>query len=121
MFEIEKCFTFHAAHQLLHHDGDCSRLHGHTYELVIRLKSNDLEKSGPKTNMVVDFAHLKKAVRNLIDEYLEHRFLNESLQTDSPTTEFIAAWIFHKLKDTLPLLSSVSLFESPTSGATYSL
>lgn len=119
MFEIEKRFTFHAAHQLLHHDGPCSRLHGHTYELIIRVRSGSLQKSGPKTNMVVDFADLKAHVRALIDAHLEHRFLNEALQTESPTSEFIAAWIYHELKKTLPELHTVTLYESPTSGTTY--
>lgn len=120
MFEIEKHFTFHAAHLLVHHKGACNRLHGHTYTLIIRLKSSDLQQSGSETNMVIDFVDFKAIVRAVIDEHLEHRFLNETLKTDSPTAEFIAKWIFEKLKPLLPLLSSLTLYESPTSGVTYS-
>jgi 6-pyruvoyltetrahydropterin/6-carboxytetrahydropterin synthase len=120
MFEIEKRFTFHAAHQLLHHDGPCSRLHGHTYELIVRIQAQSLIPDGPKTNMVIDFQDFKMHVRALIDKHLEHQFLNDTLATDSPTAEFIAAWIYKELKKTLPGLTSLSLFESPTSGVTYS-
>lgn len=120
MFEIQKHFTFHAAHQLVHHDGPCHRLHGHTYELIVRLKAESLHPEGSATNMVIDFAHLKTLVRSLIDQHLEHHFLNETLNTDSPTVEFIAAWIFRHLKKLLPTLSSITLYETPTSAVTFS-
>ncbi|MEI6531481.1 MAG: 6-carboxytetrahydropterin synthase QueD [Chlamydiota bacterium] len=120
MFEIEKRFTFHAAHQLKHHDGVCHRLHGHSYELIVRLKSEVLHTSGPQTNMVVDFALLKNEVQAMIDEYLDHRFLNETLETDSPTAEFIAEWIYKKLKISILRLSSISIFETASSSVTYS-
>ncbi|MCX6995335.1 MAG: 6-carboxytetrahydropterin synthase QueD [Chlamydiae bacterium] len=120
MFEIEKHFKFHAAHQLLHHDGVCHRLHGHTYILIIRLKSELLHTSGSSTNMVIDFAILKDQVQSFIDQYLDHHFLNETLETDSPTAEFIAEWIYKKLKTSILRLSSVTVFETASSSVTYS-
>lgn len=119
MFEIEKHFTFHAAHQLQHHDGPCSRLHGHSYKLIVRIRAAELHEEGSEKNMVIDFSYLKIVVRDLINNHLEHRFLNETLQTDSPTAEFIAAWIFRELKKVLPNISSVTLFETATSAVTF--
>jgi len=119
MFEIEKKFRFEAGHQLLHHDGKCSRPHGHSYTLVVKLRSEKLAPSGPKTNMVADFSDVAAAVRPMIKIFFDHQWLNETLETDSPTAEFIAKWIFDHLEQKLPRLHSVSVWETEGSRALY--
>ncbi|MDS0292560.1 6-pyruvoyl trahydropterin synthase family protein [Halogeometricum luteum] len=57
-----------AGHRLLHHDGKCSRPHGHNYEIAVEV-TGELTKEG----WVVD----KGAVTDVIDEW-DHRFLVES-------------------------------------------
>jgi 6-pyruvoyltetrahydropterin/6-carboxytetrahydropterin synthase len=60
--------TFSACHMLLRHD-KCSRLHGHTYAVHLRLKGV------PDRDMLLtDFGLLKKALREIAEE-LDHRAL----------------------------------------------
>jgi 6-pyruvoyltetrahydropterin/6-carboxytetrahydropterin synthase len=119
MFELEKSFRFEAAHVLTHHKGKCAHLHGHSYLLTIKLRSDYLIDNGSSTNMVMDFSDVNHIVQPLIENYLDHHFLNETLQNDSPSTEFIARWIYKNLKPLLPQLHSVTLSETTSSGITY--
>lgn len=59
---------FSASHFIPRHE-KCSRLHGHTYILRLRL-DGDIGKEG----MVMDFVALKKELRKFVEE-LDHRFL----------------------------------------------
>ncbi len=119
MHLIEKHFTFDAGHQLMHHDGVCARPHGHTYHLVVKIRFEHLQTSGPKKNMGIDFKDISSVMKPLLTDYLDHHWLNDTLQTDSPTAEWIAQWIYEKIQPQLPGLESVTLFETPTSGVTY--
>ncbi len=119
MFELEKSFHFEAGHALCHHDGKCRRPHGHSYILTVQLQADELIKDGPKRNMVMDFNDLTEIVKKMINSYFDHHWLNEKLQSDSPTAEFIAQWIYHHLKPQIPLLTAVSLHETATSKVTY--
>ncbi len=55
-------------HRILHHDGKCSRPHGHNYEISVTI-TGELTKEG----WVVD----KGDITSIIDEW-DHRFLLES-------------------------------------------
>lgn len=119
MFVLEETFSFEAGHVLTHHDGRCSSPHGHSYVLIVKVRGNELTPSGPKTNMVIDFYDMMDAVHPMIEKYLDHKWLNDSLKTDSPTVEFIAKWIYDFLKPSLPGLSAITLCETTTSRVTY--
>lgn len=119
MFEIEKTFTFEAGHTLTHHDGKCQHPHGHSYTVILRLQKKELHTQGSRKNMVMDFYDIKMAMQPLLNEYLDHKWLNDTLGTDSPTAEFIAKWIFEKVKPKVQELVAVSVFETATSKATY--
>ncbi|KAB1196081.1 MULTISPECIES: 6-pyruvoyl tetrahydropterin synthase family protein [Haloferax] len=97
-------------HRLLHHDGKCSRPHGHNYEIAVRVVG-ELTDEG----WVVD----KGAVTDVIDEW-DHRFLLESgdplveafeqsgdadgtIVLDAPpTAEVMAVVLEEKLEAALP-------------------
>ncbi len=119
MFEIVRKFSFEAGHKLIDHDGNCHQPHGHSYRLSITLRSETLISQGPKKNMVYDFQDIKKIVTSMIDRYFEHKWLNDSLKNESPTAEFIAKWISDYLKPKLPMLYSVSLYETANSKVVY--
>jgi len=119
MFELEKTFSFEAAHVLTHHDGKCCRPHGHSYVLTVRLRGEKLIESGPKVNMLIDFNDIAVVVSPLIENFLDHHWINDTLGTDSPTAEYIAKWIYEYLEPKLPMLSAVILNETTTSKVTY--
>ena len=110
---IGRTYTFDAAHQLTNvpEGHKCSRLHGHTYVLEVRVHGN------VTNGFVMDFADIDRAVRPLIGT-LDHRNLND-LFSFPTTAENLASWIYHELKPALPGLLSITLFETPRSWATY--
>lgn len=125
MFEIAKSFQFHAAHQLVNHDGKCAQPHGHTYRLEVVMRGEPTPSGFPDEGMVVDFDHVKELYRTLLEPHLDHQDLNEALgPLIGPTTaERIAQWAFLTLQTdgALPQLWAVSVWETPTSRATFQL
>jgi len=119
MFEITKSFRFDAGHVLTRHNGKCCRPHGHTYSLDITVRTKELQSTGSTTNMVVDFNDISNLVKPMIEAYFDHHWINDTLETDSPTVEFMAKWIYRHLKPQMPILHAVSLYETPTSKARY--
>jgi len=97
MWELTKELRFEAAHKLAHHDGKCARLHGHSWVARIIVRVGVLHESGPQTNMGLDYALIKDAYSTIRDQYLDHHYLNETLGTDSPTSEYVAQWLFDAL------------------------
>lgn len=61
-------------HRLPDHDGPCRFLHGHRYVAEIAVEG-DVQGSGAQRGMVVDFAAIKAAVRSIIADGYDHRFL----------------------------------------------
>lgn len=119
MFTLQKTFRFEAGHVLTYHDGKCSKPHGHSYVLTVTIEGEELVADGPKRNMVIDFYDIKTPVKKLLEDYLDHHWLNDTLETDSPTCEYIAKWIFDYLKPKLPLLSAITVHETASSCVTY--
>ncbi|ELR99252.1 6-carboxytetrahydropterin synthase QueD [Gloeocapsa sp. PCC 73106] len=117
---IYKEFRFEAAHRLPHHQGKCRRLHGHSWLGKIYVKSNHLMTTGPEQGMVLDFGKIKQYLKPLLEDYLDHHYLNETTGLENPTSEAIAQWIFTQLKAKgLPGLHAVEIRETCTSGAYY--
>lgn len=116
MMLVFKEFSFDAAHYLpnLPEGHKCRGLHGHTYRLKVSVRGEiDLDNG-----WVIDFADLKKAVLPIID-MVDHKLLNEIDGLDNPTCEIVAIWLWNKLKPGIPGLSSIELYETPTSGVVY--
>jgi len=68
--ELSKTYTFEASHILPKHKGKCSRLHGHSWELVVCVEGKVNEDSG----FVMDYADISSYVKPLIEK-LDHRHL----------------------------------------------
>tara|TARA_R110000782_G_scaffold247075_1_gene333767 strand:- start:3537 stop:3890 length:354 start_codon:yes stop_codon:yes gene_type:complete len=115
--EIYKSFTIEAAHRLpnLPDDHKCSRLHGHSFTIEVHV-SGDVDEA---TGWVMDFADISEVIKPVF-ECLDHRYLNDIEGLDNPTSENLAKWLWHKLKTQLPLLSSIVVRETCTSGCVYS-
>lgn len=73
---ITKEFTFEMAHALSEHNGKCSNIHGHSYQLAVTVKGKPCSKpDDPESGMVMDFARLKQIVKEEIIEPLDHAFV----------------------------------------------
>lgn len=117
---IGKEFRFEASHQLPNHDGKCARLHGHSWRGVIYVAGNQLINSGAKQGMIMDYDDIKKYLKPVIDNYLDHYHLNETTGLANPTSEAIAKWIYEQLEETIPGMVAVQIDETCTSQCVYS-
>ncbi|MBV0924263.1 6-pyruvoyl tetrahydropterin synthase family protein [Halomicroarcula limicola] len=99
-----------AGHRLMHHEGKCSRPHGHNYEVTVRVTGRLTEEG-----WVVD----KGVVTDVVDAW-DHRFLLEAgdplveafeesgdgesvvVLDHPPTAEVMAAVLERRLTDRLP-------------------
>lgn len=71
MITISKNFNFEASHVLPEHPGQCSRLHGHSWELEVAVTG----KVDPKTGFVMDYGDLKNIVHRSIISRVDHQHL----------------------------------------------
>ncbi len=121
---------FDAAHRLYRYPGNCSRLHGHRWKVVVGVEVEELDELG----MGIDFKELKSALKCLL-EMLDHRaVLNcedetcKYLQDDevfvmsaNPTAENLAKVIYMELKEVFPALRFVRVYESENAWVEYSM
>jgi len=116
MMEIYKEFSFDSAHFLPNvPDGHkCKQMHGHTYRLRVVLKG----ETDPRLGWIMDFKELKDAVAPVIDQ-LDHKLINDIKGLENPTAENITVWIWNQIKPSLPLLSRIELYETPTTGVIF--
>lgn len=120
VWTIYKEFRFEAAHRLPHHDGKCQRLHGHSWVGRVYVQSNHLITSGAQQGMVMDYGDIKEYLQPLVDQFLDHYYLNETMGLENPTSEEVARWVYEKLeKSGLPGLCAVEIQETCTSGCRY--
>jgi len=114
--EIYKKFSIEAAHKLINLPAEhkCSRLHGHSFQVELRISGDVDEKFG----WVQDFSDIKLAFKPIYEQ-LDHHYLNEIDGLENPTSENIARWIWKKLKPDLSLLSAVIVRETCTVGCIY--
>ena len=114
--EIFKEFTFEAAHRLPNVPAEhkCSRLHGHSYRVVVHVEGPVGEPSG----WVRDYAELSSAMKPLLD-VLDHHYLNEVEGLGNPTSEVIARCIWDRVRPALTDLSQVVVHETCTAGCAY--
>lgn len=108
MYYITKRFEISAAHKLkLSYASKCENLHGHNWIVTVHCKAKELNADG----MIVDFSHIKKAIKSKLD----HQVLNDVLGDLNPTAENLAYWICQQI-DTC---YKVTVQESEGNIATY--
>lgn len=115
--EIFKLFTIEAAHRLpnLPPEHKCSRLHGHSFQIEVHITG----KIGKDSGWVMDFADVSQLFKPIFDQ-LDHHYLNEIDGLENPTSENLAKWIWNRLYPDLPLLTSIAIRETCTTGCIYS-
>ena len=117
MYKISKEYHFSASHMLvgLEEDHPCARLHGHNYVVEVELKSETLNEIG----FIRDYKELD-ALKDYIDEELDHRHLNDVLGDDKTTAEQLAKHFYDWCKERWPETSLVRVRETPKTSAEYS-
>lgn len=115
--DITKEFRFEAAHYLpnVPEGHKCGRLHGHSFRFKLRL-SGEID---PHTGWFIDFGDISCVVKPIIEEQLDHRYLNDVPGLENPTSERIAVWLWDRLKPELPQLTEVIVYETCTSSCIY--
>jgi len=116
MYDIKKQFSFSASHRLdgLPSDHPCARLHGHNYTVEFTLESETLNEVG----FVRDYRELD-AVKNWIDEWLDHRDINTVFPKMNPTAENIAKMLYEVFRLDFRELVAVTVKETEKTSATY--
>lgn len=105
---VVKEFWFESAHHLPNYDGDCSRVHGHSYRLQVGFTGT----INPETGMLVDFKDIKKIVKTHVVDVLDHQFLNvvdKSGPLKNPTAENMIVWIKEKIEEFIIPSGHISL------------
>jgi 6-pyruvoyltetrahydropterin/6-carboxytetrahydropterin synthase len=115
-FELRSEFAFEAAHHLPevppHHR--CSRVHGHSYKVQVRVRGPLDEARG----WIMDLAAIEEFC-HVVRSDLDHRLLNDLPGLKNPTSELLARWVWQKLIDDLPGLVAVEVRETDRSSCVY--
>lgn len=131
MFRVTKELAFCFGHRLMHYNGKCRQLHGHNAKAVVTVAANELDDQG----MVSDFSGLRRHIGDWVDRTLDHKLVlhqDDPLVPvlrqmgdpvfaipDHPTTENLAKLIFEHVEAEGYPVVEVTLWETPTSYATY--
>lgn len=121
---VARKFSFEAAHFLPRYEGKCKYMHGHRWEVEVKLEG----QIDPSSGMILDFSLLKKDMTAEFLELYDHKILNDFFE--NPTAENIASRIFNRLRARAGTeegvlgrvnLTSVKVWESPDSYAEVSV
>jgi len=121
MYQISVKQHFDAAHFLRGYHGKCEALHGHSFQVVVKVKSSGVDDIG----IAYDFTELKQHLADILSRF-DHTCLNDvpPFNRINPSSENIASTIYDELQAklaTAPVsISCVEVWESPQSGAAYS-
>lgn len=116
VFELKQQFQIESARFLPHLPSThpCSRLHGHSFVIILTLKGTLDSQLG----WVRDYHEISNLIRPWLDK-LDHRVLNEVDGLENPTSELLAMWLFDRLVKNLPELTRVTVRETPTTECSY--
>ncbi len=109
-FELKTQFRIESARFLpnLPDGHPCKRLHGHGFEIILRL----IGPLDPEIGWVRDYHEIEKTARPVLNQ-IDHRVLNEVPGLENPTSELLCQWLFEKLKPSISELVQVSVRETP--------
>ncbi|HBI85066.1 MAG TPA: 6-carboxytetrahydropterin synthase QueD [Ruminococcus sp.] len=137
MYKLKTSAAFDSAHFLAGYKGKCANLHGHRWTVEVEVGGEDLQETGEKRGMIIDFGDLKAAVRSLADFY-DHALIYEcgSLRETTlaalreeqfrlievpcrPTAENFARLFHEKLTAQGLPVQRVTVYETPDNCASY--
>ena len=121
MFVLKIVTDFASAHSLRNYPGNCSRLHGHNWQVEVSVESEVLDALG----IVIDFREIKKQTKAVVKR-LDHQYLNEIPPFDelNPTAENIAKYFYEEVGQLINNkdvhVSEVIIWETPRASVAYS-
>lgn len=137
MYYLKTSASFDSAHFLYGYNGKCANIHGHRWTVEVMINGESLQESGEKRGMLIDFSDLKKAVKQLADDF-DHALIYEtgSLKQSTvealndekfrlievnfrPTAENFAHYFYDILFVQGFTVKSVTVYETPDNCAVY--
>jgi len=116
MYELMVTGSFSAAHHLLNYEGECENQHGHNWRADVYARGSKLDKS----NILIDFKVLKKELNSVLD-ILDHKDINTlpEFKDMSPSSEILSKFIYEKMKEKIPFISKVCVWETERACSSY--
>lgn len=120
MYEVSVQEHFDAAHYLRGYQGKCENIHGHRFQVVISIRTEQTNDIG----LAYDFVQLREQLSGILGRF-DHVCLNDIPPFDriNPTSENIASTIHTEfqvlLQGTNVSIYSIKVYESPQSCITY--
>lgn len=139
MYQLTTEHSFDSAHFLAGYQGKCGNLHGHRWRVKITVKSDALREDAQQRGMCVDFAELKKDLREeleqidhvlIIEENSLREKTREALAEEGfsivqmpfrPTAENFAAHFYRLFTEKGYAVAQVKVYETPNNCASYSM
>jgi len=137
MYYLKTSACFDSAHFLHGYNGKCANIHGHHWVVEVKISGGELQGSGEKRGMLLDFGDFKKAVKEIAEGF-DHTLIYEKstlkpttlvalkdegfslVETDfRPTAENFAAHIYSELCSKGLPVTRVTVYESPENCAEY--
>lgn len=137
MYLLKTSAAFDSAHFLAGYQGKCANLHGHHWVIEAEAAAENLQSTGEKRGMVIDFGDLKQAVRALAD-FHDHAtiyedgtlreatiaaFREEGFRLIAlpfrPTAEHFARYFFEQLTAQGLPVRRVTVYETPENCASF--
>lgn len=131
MYNVTRELDFCYGHRLMNYSGKCQHLHGHNGKLMIELSAERLNRRG----MVWDFNDMKRRIQAWIDANLDHKMILRKgdpaiamlkklgepmfVMEGNPTAEGLAKLLYDAVSALGFPVTSVTLWETPQSFATY--
>lgn len=108
-------YRFEAAHQLpnVPPGHQCGRMHGHGFEIILHADRSNREHESD-----INYETLDRHWAPL-QQQLDRACLNDIPGLENPTSEALCGWIWQRLKQDLPCLSWVTVYETVTAGCHY--
>lgn len=83
-------------------------MHGHSFKIILDL----VGPLDPQIGWVMDYNDIKNVAGPVLAR-LDHKVLNHVEGLENPTSEILAQWLYKNLKVQLPLLTQVTVAETP--------
>lgn len=114
--ELMKEYRFEAAHRLpsVPVTHKCANVHGHSYRVELFVTG----PVDPRSGWLIDFGVIDD-LWNVVFARLDHHYLNDVPGLENSTCENVAGYVWKSMKESIPQLSAVRVWETHDSSCTY--